>query len=223
MPHAHGRRTVSLVSALPGNEKREAKIRPLPENNQRFETLSEKQEEKLVQASPPYLREMVLFAINTGLRTSDIFNLQWMEVDVEQQRLKKIVKKSDKPLSLPLNETAYGIIEARKAVQQGPYVFYSPMTGGKLKHVRGALESSVKRAKLPKITWHMFRHTFASRLTNNGVDIVTVKKLLGHANINTTMRYAHSNDDAKRRAVSRLEKSSDKTVTVMARRRTKAV
>ena len=143
-------------------------VRFLPENNQRFETLSEEQEEKLVQASPPYLREMVLFAINTGLRTSDIFNLQWMEVDVEQQRLKKIVKKSDKPLSLPLNETAYGIIEARKAVQQGPYVFYSPMTGGKLKPVRGALESSVKRAKLPKITWHMFRHTFASRLTNDG-------------------------------------------------------
>ena len=50
-----------------------------------------------------------------------------------------------------------------------------------------------------------------------------MKKLLGHANINTTMRYAHSNDDAKRRAVSRLEKSSDKTVTVMARRRKKAV
>ena len=47
----------------------------------------------------------------------------------------------------------------------------------------------------------MFRHTFASRLTREGVDIVTVKDLLGHSNISTTMRYAHSNDDAKRRAV----------------------
>jgi len=62
---------------------------------------------------------------------------------------------------------------------------------------------------LGKITWHMFRHTFASRLTREGVDIVTVKELLGHSNISTTMRYAHSNDDAKRRAVQRL-KSSDK-------------
>lgn len=45
---------------------------------------------------------------------------------------------------------------------------------------------------------------FASRLTRDGVDIVTVKELLGHANISITMRYAHSKDDAKRRAVQKL-------------------
>jgi len=192
-------------------------VKFLPENNLRFETLSEEQEERLLMASPPYLREMILFAINTGLRTSDIFNLQWMEVDIEQRRLKKIVKKSDKPLSLPLNETAFGIIEARLAVQQGPYVFYSPMTGDRFKDVKGALLAAVKRAGLPKITWHMFRHTFASRLTRDGVDVVTVKDLLGHSDISTTMRYAHSNDEAKRRAVQKL-RNSDKTVTVVPRK-----
>jgi integrase len=107
-------------------------VKFLPEDNQRFETLSEPRRRMLL-ASPPYLRDMILFAINTGLRTSDIFNLQWKEVDIEQQRLKKIVKKSDKPLSLPLNDTAFGIIEARKAVEPGPYVFYNPMTGEKLR------------------------------------------------------------------------------------------
>jgi site-specific recombinase XerD len=192
-------------------------VKFLPENNLRFETLSEEQEERLLMASPPYLREMILFAINTGLRTSDIFNLQWMEVDIEQRRLKRIVKKSDKPLSLPLNETAFGIIEARLAVQHGPYVFYSPMTGDRFKDVKGALLAAVKRAGLPKITWHMFRHTFASRLTRDGVDLVTVKDLLGHSDISTTMRYAHSNDEAKRRAVQKL-RNSDKTVTVVPRK-----
>ena len=184
-------------------------VKFLPEDNQRTETLSPDQEEKLLLASPPYLREMILFATNTGLRTSDIFNLQWMEVDIEQQRLKKIVKKSAKPLSLPLNDAAFAIVEARQAVQDGPYVFYSPMTGGKFKDVKGALLAAVKRAGLSKITWHMFRHTFASRLTRDGVDIVTVKDLLGHSNISTTMRYAHSNDDAKRRAVQRLSKATN--------------
>ncbi len=80
----------------------------------------------------------------------------------------------------------------------------------------------MKRAGLKKVTWHMFRHTFASRLTREGVDLVTVKDLLGHANISTTLRYAHSNDDAKRRAVQRL-KSSDKTVTVVPRKEKIAV
>jgi site-specific recombinase XerD len=68
----------------------------------------------------------------------------------------------------------------------------------------------------------MFRHTFASRLTRDGVDIVTVKELLGHSNISTTMRYAHSNDDAKRRAVNRLGKG-DKIVAIVPRRPKKAV
>ena len=68
----------------------------------------------------------------------------------------------------------------------------------------------------------MFRHTFASRLTRDGVDIVTVKELLGHANINCTMRYAHSNDEAKRRAVRRL-RTSDKVVAIVERKAKVAV
>jgi len=197
-------------------------VKFLPENNLRFSTLSENEEQRLLLASPPYLRELILFAISTGLRTSDIFNLQWTEVDIEQQRLKKFVKKSDKPLSLPLNDTAFQIIVAREGSKHGPHVFYNPMTGDKFKDVKGALLAAVKRAGLGKVTWHMFRHTFASRLTRDGVDIVTVKELLGHTNINCTMRYAHSNDDAKRRAVRRL-RTSDKVVTVVPRRAKVAV
>jgi excisionase family DNA binding protein len=207
-------------------------VKFLPEDNLRVETVTEAEEQRLLLASPPYLRDMILFAINTGLRTSDIFNLEWTEVDIEQRRLKKILvlhrwpengdgkfrgrfgrirrhsvevhaetKKNQRPLSLPLNDTAFGIVEARRGIHHGPYVFYNPMTGDKFKDVKGAIAAAVKRAGLGKITWHMFRHTFASRLTREGVDIVTVKELLGHSNISTTMRYAHSNDDAKRGAV----------------------
>jgi integrase len=91
-------------------------------------------------------------------------------------------------------------------------------SGDKFRDVKGALAAAVKPAGLKKVTWHMFRHTFASRLTRNGADIVTVKELLGHASISTTMRYAHSNDDAKRRAVAKLA-TSDKVVTVVPRKK----
>jgi site-specific recombinase XerD len=96
------------------------------------------------------------------------------------------------------------------------------MTGGKFKDAKGALLAAGKRAKLGKVTWRMFRHTFASRLTRDGVNIVTVKELLGHANISCTMRYAHSNDEAKRRAVRRLP-TSDKVVTIVERNKKVAV
>jgi integrase len=58
-------------------------------------------------------------------------------------------------------------------------VFYNPMTGDKFKDVKAAIAAAVKRAGLGKVTWHMFRHTFASRLTREGVDIVTVKEYSG--------------------------------------------
>jgi len=64
------------------------------------------------------------------------------------------------------------------------------------------------------VTWHTFRHTFATRLNRRGVDIVTVKELLGHSDIKMTMRYAHTNRDEKIRAVKRLGESSDKVVTI---------
>ena len=50
----------------------------------------------------------------------------------------------------------------------------------------------------------MFRHAFASRLNSSGADLVSVKELLGHSDIKTTMHYPHTNREAKRRAVARL-------------------
>jgi integrase len=191
-------------------------VKFLPEDNLQFQTLSPEDERKLLASSPPYLRELILFAINTGLRCGDIFHLQWQEVDFEQRRLSIIMRKTRNTLEVPLNDTAAGILEARQAVRHGPYVFYNPATGDRFHDLKLGLKSALKRAGLSGITWHTFRHTFASRLTRGGVDLVTVKELLGHSTIVVTMRYAHSNDEAKRRAIGRLS-TSDKVVTVVPR------
>ena len=63
----------------------------------------------------------------------------------------------------------------------------------------------MRLAKIPHIRFHDLRHTFATRLVRSGVDIITVQKLLGHGNITTTSRYAHSGADAKMEAVKRLD------------------
>ncbi len=85
-------------------------------------------------------------------------------------------------------------------MRHGPYVFYNQGTGDRFKDVKLGLKNAVKRAGLKGITWHTFRHTFASRLVRHGADIVTVKELLANSTIVATMRDAHSKDESKRRA-----------------------
>jgi integrase len=191
-------------------------VKFLPENNLRFQTLDPEDERKLLASSSPYLRELIVFAINTGLRCGDIFHLQWQEVDLEQQRLSIVMKKMRHTLEVPLNDTATEILDARRAVKHGPYVYYNAATGDRFHDVKLGLKGALQRAGLSGITWHTFRHTFASRLTRSGADLVTVKELLGHSTVVVTMRYAHSNEEAKRRAISRLA-TSDKVVTVAPR------
>jgi integrase len=112
--------------------------------------------------------------------------------------------KTRRRLEVPLNETALAILTRKQAVQHGPYVFYNPVTGDRFHDLKGGFNAVLKRAGLTGITWHTLRHTFASRLTRSGVDLVTVMELLGHSTINTTMRYAHSNHETKARAVAQL-------------------
>lgn len=192
-------------------------VKFLPEDNLLLRTLSEEEERKLLEASPPYMRELIVFAIHTGLRCGDLFKLSWKEVDLDKRRIQIIMEKTQRVLEVPLNATACDIVVARRAVAHGDYVFYNPDTGDRFRDIKTGLKSALKRAGLESITWHTFRHTFASRLTRSGVDVVTVKELLGHSSIQTTLRYAHSNYETKARAVAFLG-SSDKVVTILPRR-----
>lgn len=189
-------------------------IKFLAEDNLKFQTLSEEDERALLARCPPYLQDMIVFAINTGLRCGDIFDLQWEEVDFDGRRLDIIMQKSRKPLRIPLNDPAFSILEAWHGMRKGPYVFYNHMTGDRFRDLKAGFKLACKEAGLKGITWHTLRHTFASRLIRNGTDIVTVKELLGHSTIVVTMRYAHTNDEAKVKAVKSVG-GSDRVVTVM--------
>jgi integrase len=179
-------------------------VRFLPENNLKLRILSEEEEAKLLPCCPLYLRDMVLFALHTGLRSGDLFELKWEDIDTKEQQLKIIVRKTQRELEFPLTDGVNAILDKWRAIKSGAYVFYNQLTGDRFHDVRTALKIAVKAAGLSGITWHTFRHTFATRLIAQGTDIVTVKELLGHAEIKTTLRYAHTSRDAKKKAVAGL-------------------
>jgi integrase len=78
---------------------------------------------------------------------------------------------------------------------------------------RTAFESAVRKAGIEDFTFHDLRHTFASRLVMAGVDLPTVKELLGHKDITMTLRYAHLSSDHKQAAVRKLEQFTVKVPT----------
>lgn len=81
-------------------------------------------------------------------------------------------------------------------------MFTNPLAGRPIKDVRFALASAAKRAGLPKLNWHMYRHTIATRL--DITDAITVKEVLGHQSLNTTMRYTHPGRKKKLMAMEQL-------------------
>src|SRR3990167_8546654 len=71
-------------------------------------------------------------------------------------------------------------------------------------NIRKSFETALKAAKIHKFRFHYLRHTFASHLAMSGVDLMTIKDLLGHKTIQMTQRYAHLSGDHKASAVQRI-------------------
>jgi integrase len=98
-----------------------------------------------------------------------------------------------------------------KHPQTSEYVFASPKIGGKLTGWKKKFQAARMKAKLENFRFHEIRHTFATRIADAGVDILTLAELLGHGDIRITKRYAHGTEENKRQAVEKLVKSSNLT------------
>ena len=87
--------------------------------------------------------------------------------------------------------------------RKSPWVFLN-RKGERLSGFLQRLKKVAKRAGVPNVTLHKFRHTYATRLLESGADIVTVQRLLGHSDVKTTRKYLNPDEDLKRKAVNRL-------------------
>ncbi len=155
-------------------------------------------------------RDIVEFAVNTGLRQMEILNLHKRQFN-KQDRLIILdnhyhTTKSRKIRNMPLNTRALEIVSSRVANAKGELVF--TLDGERMlqDNLQDKFRKYVAAAELnPKLTFHSLRHTFASWLVQKGVSIYEVSKLLGHADIKTTQIYAHLRSDDLRNAVEMLD------------------
>lgn len=190
------------------------KVKFFREIANRLRVLSPEEEKKLLQNAIPYLQDLIRFALNTGLRTGEIFSLRWSHIDLQRGILAVFASKTQTIREIPINSETRKVLEAWKLNKKNECVFYNPQTGKPFVDLKTGFNLACEKSGISGVTWHTLRHTFASRLVNSGVDIVTVKELLGHSSISVTMRYAHTNIESKRAAVEKLDSFGDNLVTV---------
>ncbi|MGO0308716.1 tyrosine-type recombinase/integrase [Endozoicomonas acroporae] len=155
-----------------------------------------------------HIKPIVILAINTGLRRGELFNLQAKDIDLHARILTVVGEgaKSGQTRHIPLNEKAFRtLVSWMNHIQPSTYVFPSPKTGKRLDNIASSWDKIRELSNLPDIRLHDLRHTFGTRLAHAGIDLVTIKELMGHEDLETTARYLHTNDQRKMSAVTKLE------------------
>jgi len=182
-------------------------------DNLKERILTEAEEEKLLEVCSETLRPIILVALNTGMRRAEILNLKWNHIDFEAMKIRVEKTKSGKVRFIPINSILFYVLQRLRAEKgQSPFVFLNPKTGKPYLDMKTGFKGTCRRAGISNLRFHDLRHTFASRLVERGVDIETVKELLGHHSITVTQRYTHSSDERKRAAVEQLSRKIEQKI-----------
>ncbi len=139
-----------------------------------------------------------LFSCFTGLRMIDVKKLQWN--DIRGKEIYKKIVKTGKFETIPINETAMNILNERD--KENDFIFELPKQRRTIEY---QLKAICNNAGIEKhITFHCSRHTFATILLSNGVDIYTTSKLLGHSSVSMTEIYSNLVNENKVKAINSI-------------------
>ena len=147
-----------------------------------------------------HLTPMVLLALNSGLRRGELVTLEWADIDLDRKSLyvRAAAAKSGKSRHVPLNKESVAVLKQwRRQQSRNGRVF-------NVRDVKTAWRALMRGAAIEGFTFHDLRHSFASKLVMAGVDLNTVRELLGHADLKMTLRYSHLANEHKAAAVEKL-------------------
>jgi len=189
------------------------KIKMLKENNTRLRFLSKEEAQALVNNCPPHLRRVVITALLTGMRRGEILGLKWSDVDMTRGIITLRNTKSGMIRYIPISSQLAKVLSECVDSSDGEYVFCS-RNRRPYKKMDNFFQKVVERAGLKDFRFHDLRHTAASYMVMAGIDLVTVKEILGHSKLDMTLRYAHLSPLHKQDAMERLGEKVDSFWTV---------
>ncbi|GAC1420251.1 MAG: site-specific integrase [Acidobacteriaceae bacterium] len=178
------------------------------ENNGRIRFLSEEEEDRLRQAIkrrfPGHMPEFDV-ALNTGMRKSEQFSLEWSQVSLSRRRISLEKTKNGSNREIPLNRTCLNVLDALHRIRPHDGRVFLSARGRGLSNPRAWFEPALAEAKIKNFRWHDLRHTFISRLVMKDVNLRTVQELAGHKTISMTTRYAHLAPEHNQAAIEKLD------------------
>lgn len=184
-----------------------AQVKKFKVRNARMRFLEQREVQMLINACNGYLKAIVIIAVNTGMRRGEILSLKWNDLDLIRGVIFLTNTKSGEKREVPMNEQVQQVfrIMPRTASE---YVF-TKKDGTAIGDIKKSFSTALIRCGINGFRFHDLRHTAASQLVMAGVDLNTVRELLGHKSIEMTMRYAHLSPNHKRQAVDVLSKRLD--------------
>jgi len=184
------------------------KVKLFPENNQRTRFLEKEQIAGLIAACDSRLRPIVIVAVNTGMRKSELLNLRWSDIDFERGVIYLLRTKNNEKREIPMNEAVKTAFISVRKDPICPYIFHTK-NGEPFLEIRKLFAKALMKAGITNFRYHDLRHTFASQLAMSQVDMNTIRELLGHKSLRMTLRYSHLSLDHKKRAVEVLDRKMD--------------
>lgn len=175
------------------------KVKMFKENNARVRFLTEAEIATLLSNCTERLRTVVVLALNTGMRKAEIQNLKWQDIDFDNGIITLHHTKNGEKRFVPMNQAVINALNAFPKYQTSPYIFCNEK--GTPYNFRKSFETAMRKSGIFDFKFHDLRHTFASHLVMRGIDLNTVRELMGHKTINMTLRYAHLSPDHKAKAV----------------------
>lgn len=190
------------------------RVHPLRVPPQGFRFLPPGQIDQIVQYADDPWRTMIALAADTGLRFSELIALDWSDVDLETRRLsvrRGCVKgifdspKNNRVRHLRLTSEAAAALDALPHRTGLLFTHNGKVINDET--ARRHLAFACRLANIEPIGWHVLRHSFASELIRRGASVYSVKELLGHQDVEVTMRYAHLSQSSLDDSVLLLERS----------------
>ena len=189
---------------------------PNIKNERKLPTVFSQQELRKLFKAPQRLKQRVLLCLiySAGLRVSEVCKLRLNDIDFDRRQIHLRLSKNRKSRYVVLSDMiARGIKQYVEGAKPKEYLFNGREKGAPLGHgaVQQSFRLAMEKAGIKKdARVHTLRHSFATHLLEQGVDIVTIKEQLGHAHIQTTMEYLHVAQIERTLAHSPLDRLYDK-------------